>query len=562
MSFVVVFVGVLVALALGFTLPRALAVAVRPDTVYPLYGFRYGLHQLITRLTNVKLLTHLFGDSSYIVTYLKLLGYDLSRVEQTGSNFGTEVKHDTPYLSSVGRGTMVADGLSIINADVSSTSFRLSRVSIGAQNFLGNRIAYPAQGRTGDNCLLATKVLVPVDGKVRENVGLLGSPSFEIPRTVERDTRVNHPKGEASGSAGCGRRTATISDDRPRPARPLGVPVRRRMLAFGAGGLYRRWGWLVLAARRFSVVLFTTAYFVLVERAVAGFRQLRPRTCSIYEPYFWWHERYWKLVIPRCARPDVRGDAVQERLSRLLGVRLGKRVFDDGCFLPERTLVTIGDDVTLNAGSVLQSHSQEDGAFKSDRIMIGSGCTIGMGGFVHYGVTMSEDATLAADSFLMKGEDVPARTRWGGNPAEQLPLPPSVLPRHATRTLEAGRPLPRHANEIVGAGRTRPRHANPAVGAGPARAQHVNGYVRGYANGQVSGYADGHASGYAEGHASGYADGRRERLRRRIRGRTRERSGARSAHAARPVGCDRRPPARVGDGADQPEEIAMNGGAR
>ena len=42
-SFVVVFVGVLVLLALSFTLPRALAVAVRPDRVYPLYGFRYGL---------------------------------------------------------------------------------------------------------------------------------------------------------------------------------------------------------------------------------------------------------------------------------------------------------------------------------------------------------------------------------------------------------------------------------------------------------------------------------------------------------------------------------------
>ena len=56
---------------------------------------------------------------------------------------------------------MVADGLSIMNADYSSTSFRVSRASIGAHNFLGNDIAYPAQGRTGENCLLATKVLVP-----------------------------------------------------------------------------------------------------------------------------------------------------------------------------------------------------------------------------------------------------------------------------------------------------------------------------------------------------------------------------------------------------------------
>ena len=87
---------------------------------------------------------------------------------------------------------MVADGLSVLNAEYSSTSFRVSRVAIGARNFLGNHIAYPVGGRTGDNCLLATKVLVPLDGELREGVGLLGSPPFEIPRTVERDTRFDH----------------------------------------------------------------------------------------------------------------------------------------------------------------------------------------------------------------------------------------------------------------------------------------------------------------------------------------------------------------------------------
>ena len=92
---------------------------------------------------------------------------------------------------------MVADGLSIVNADSSSTSFRVSRVSIGANNFLGNRIIYPAQGRTGDNCLLATKVMVPIDGPSAQGVGLLGSPAFEIPRTVERDSRFDEHKDAA-----------------------------------------------------------------------------------------------------------------------------------------------------------------------------------------------------------------------------------------------------------------------------------------------------------------------------------------------------------------------------
>ena len=67
------------------------------------------------------------------------------------------------------------------------------------------------------------------------------------------------------------------------------------------------------------------------------------------------------------------GTPFKNLVWRLLGVRIGRRVFDDGCALPERTLVTIGDDCTLNAGTVIQCHSQEDGAFKSDRITIGDG---------------------------------------------------------------------------------------------------------------------------------------------------------------------------------------------
>ena len=58
---------------------------------------------------------------------------------------------------------------------------------MGAQNYVGNDIHYPPDAKTGKNCLLATKVMIPIDGAIRENVGLLGSPCFEIPRMVDRD---------------------------------------------------------------------------------------------------------------------------------------------------------------------------------------------------------------------------------------------------------------------------------------------------------------------------------------------------------------------------------------
>lgn len=43
---------------------------------------------------------------------------------------------------------------------------------------------------------------------------------------------------------------------------------------------------------------------------------------------------------------------------------------------------------------------------------------------MHYGVTIHDEAVLEADSFLMKGSDVPAGSRYGGNPAHEVQVAP------------------------------------------------------------------------------------------------------------------------------------------
>ena len=423
-SLVLFFGGLIFALVYVMTVPRILNLAVRPDKVYPLYGFHYALHRAIARRTNVKALTNLFGDSSYILTYLRSLGYRFWRPIQTGSNFGQMVKHDNPYLSSIGRGTMVADGLSIINADFSSTSFCVSQVTIGPHNFLGNSIAYPAQGKTGANCLLATKVLVPIDGEVRENVGLLGSPSFEIPRTVERDGSFDHL------IAGDGLRKRLAAKNRHNII-TMALHLFVRWLFFFAvtlvagavADLYASLGASVIAMANVVILLFGIVYWILVDRLVTLFLPVRPLFCSIYDRRFWRHERFWKVPAGPGVIQIFNGTPFKTLFWRLLGVRIGRRVFDDGLWVTERTLVVIGDDCTFNAGGGIQSHSQEDGAFKSDITTIGAGVTLGVGAFVHYGVTIGDGAVLAPDSFLMKGEEIPPQEYWGGNPAREMSVP-------------------------------------------------------------------------------------------------------------------------------------------
>jgi len=401
------------------TVPRLLTRLLSPGKTYPLYGVHFTVQRLLSRWSNFQAFHLLFGDSALITGYLRLLGYRLGKVEQTGSNFGTTFRHEVPALSEIGAGTMVSDGLSMMNADFSSTAFRVVPVTVGPRNFLGNDLVWPPGARTGDNCLIATKAMLPLAGPVREGVGLLGSPSFEIPRSVLRDKRFDELSAE------------------PERHRRVAAKTRHNLVTMALHLLVRftlvcwlfavallpvtsqGWaGWADSAGLITADLAVMVALFVVADRAVTGFRPLRPRFCSIYQLPFWRHERYWKVSSVTFMHM-FDGTPFKPLFWRLLGARMGRRVFDDGCAISERSLVSVGDGATLNMAALLQSHSLEDGAFKSDRITIGRDCTIGTGAFVHYAVTMAEGSLLEADSFAMKGSDIRPGARWLGNPATE-----------------------------------------------------------------------------------------------------------------------------------------------
>ena len=403
-----------------YILPRTLGRLIREDRVYRLFGLRYIIYQIVSAGSNSRALNHVFGDSAYIVHFLRLVGYRMPDLVQTGANFGLEQKHDFPHLCEIGTGTIVSDGLSMINARFSNTAFRVSKVTIGPRNYLGNNIFYPAGSATGENVLLATKVAVPLDGEPRHDLGLLGSPCFEIPRTVLRDRQFDHLK---SGPEFEWRlRRKAISN-----AAGILLFVTTRWLfayfmlvAIGAALTWFRYvEYLIIPGFAVTLPAAAAAWFMFVERASLSFERLQPRFCSMYDEYYWRHERYWKHnASVFIAMFD--GTPLKGWMWRWLGVHVGRMLFDDGCTIPERSLVEIGHYCTLNRTSILQGHSQEDGTFKCDRIRLGDRVTIGCNAFVHYGTVIGDGACVEADSFLMKGEVVPEGTVWRGNPAQPL----------------------------------------------------------------------------------------------------------------------------------------------
>jgi non-ribosomal peptide synthetase-like protein len=411
--------GTLLGLLAMITLPRVLQSMIRPGRTYRLYGLHYVAASLIMGLSNSKFFMTIFGDSSAAVGYARALGYHLDQVEQTGSNFGTEIYHDSALLTSVGRGTMLSDGLSIVNSDWSSTSFKMSRIAIGERNFMGNNIVLPADAKIGRNVLLGTRVMVPIDGPIRENVGLLGSPPIEIPRSVTRDHQFDHLKTPEELPR---RLRAKLRHNIASMATFMMFTWARfaamAVLLAGAAGLYHRWGHAAIAVGFVAMLLSNILIAAFAERAVMGFHRLIPRFVSMYDPYFWRHERLWKVLAT--ASPIFAGTPFRALNWRLFGVRVGKRLFDDGAAIPEKTLVTLGDDVVLNTGAVIQCHSLEEGTFKSDHTVLGDGVVLADGAFVHYGVSMGEGTILGVNAFLMKGEQTTPHTEWAGNPATEL----------------------------------------------------------------------------------------------------------------------------------------------
>jgi non-ribosomal peptide synthetase-like protein len=265
---------------------------------------------------------------------------------------------------------------------------------------------------------LGTKTMVPIDGSVRENVGLLGSPSFEIPRKVNRDRDMNASFDEQTRLARLRQKnsynffTALIY----LASQWVAVFVTF-VLGQAAFANFDRFGIFAFLAAIVAIIAINMAFFIVLERASMGFKPLKPKLASIYDPYFWSHERYWKLTAFQLLAMFA-GTPLRGMLLRAMGMKVGAKLFDCSLGIPERSLVEVGDYANLNEGCVLQAHSLEEGVFKSDYIRLGNRCSVGPGGLVHYGVSTGDDVVLDADSFLMKGEILDSCTGWCGNPAK------------------------------------------------------------------------------------------------------------------------------------------------
>jgi non-ribosomal peptide synthetase-like protein len=422
-SLVLTLVGVLTGLLYIGIVPRILNRFIEPGRTYVLYGFHYYIHLMIVRTSNSRYFNNLFGDSSYIVNYMQYIGWNLNRIIQTGSNFGSDQRHDNPFLVDIGTGTMVSGGLKVINETMSNSSFKVEKVKVGDHNYLGNYVRIPADAKIGVNVLVGTKMLLPIDGPVRENTGLLGSPSFEIPRAVSRDLQMSKLDPETTERQLAKKFRYNVMSSTLFLLNNWFLSFLLSLFSVFALMYFTRFGMASLLVAAPIAFVVSLAWMWFVERASLKFGTLKPQVVRVLDEYYWFHERHKLVSLLHFLEGTVAGTPFKNIVTRLQGVRVGKRVFDDGFQCNEYTLITIGDHCNLNVEGLIQPHTLEEAVFKSDYVKIGNGCTLGVACNIHYGVTFGDFVVLEPNSFVMKGEIADADATWRGNPARSIGRP-------------------------------------------------------------------------------------------------------------------------------------------
>lgn len=334
-----------------------------------------------------------------------------------GARIGKDVEASTvlmlPGLTTVGEGAFLADDTLIGSYELGRGWLRVERAKVGKLAFLGNS-GMIAPGRAVPKRGLVA-VLSGAPERAKPGTSWLGSPPEPLRRTAgDADTtRTFDPPTRL--------RVARVLVELCRLAAVVvgfgvGVGV---LLVLGEVAHARGLGTaallspvVVLGAAAVAAAVAVVAKWVLVGRVGAGEHPL-------WSGFIWRNEladAFLEVVAVPWLGPATVGSPAMNVWLRLLGAHIGRGVWCETYWLPEADLVALGDGVTVNRGCVLQTHLFHDRVMSIDSVRLADGASIGPHGVILPAAALGTTASVGPASLVLRGESIPAGSRWTGNP--------------------------------------------------------------------------------------------------------------------------------------------------
>ncbi|MGW5387592.1 Pls/PosA family non-ribosomal peptide synthetase [Nocardia sp. NPDC003963] len=334
-----------------------------------------------------------------------------------GAKVGKRVEASTvlllPKFTTVADGAFLADDTMVASYELGGGWLHIGEAKVGKRAFLGNSgMAAPGR-RVPKNGLVAVLSAAPT--KAKAGSSWLGSPPVRLRRAAgnaDTDRTFDPPLRLRifRGAFETCRLAAVVVTF----AIGVGVLLTLARLAdrFGYPAAALLSGVVLMIAGAVACASAVTAKWVLIGRIRAGEHPLWSS--------FVWRNEVSDAFVETVAAPwfarAATGTPVLNLWLRALGAKIGTGVWCESYWLPEADLVTLGDGATVERGCVVQTHLFHDRIMAMDTVTLEPGATLGPHCVALPAATLGAAATVGPASLVMRGDTVPASTRWWGNP--------------------------------------------------------------------------------------------------------------------------------------------------
>ncbi|MDP9047104.1 MAG: phosphopantetheine-binding protein, partial [Bacteroidota bacterium] len=399
-------------------LSRLLQRGIKPGK-YSIYSMFYVRKWFADQLMSLSLIVmHPIYATVYVAGFFRLLGARIGK--NTEISTASSVTHP---LLQIGDGAFVADAVTLGEADIRAQQLILSQTTIGNNSFVGNSALIPQGYHLFDNMLIGVLSTPPDPDQMaaHEAKDWFGSPAIALPRRQE-----SHPfPPELTINPNKRRKTARGIVEFIRIILPESAIICFSILfiAYGHDLLVEEPLWKVILYFPFYYLFFmgVPAFLLTVLLKWVFIGKYKAKQRPMWNWSVWRSEAitstYEALSIPFLLE-YMQGTPWLPFVMRLLGVKIGKRVWMNTTDITEFDMVTICDDAALNADCGPQTHLFEDRVMKVGHVKIGARSSIGAGTIILYDSELGDDTHIEALSLVMKGERLAPGTDWTGSPVK------------------------------------------------------------------------------------------------------------------------------------------------
>ena len=361
--------------------------------------------------SSITLLFPLYA-STFTRPWYRLMGIKVGR--------GTELSVSTGLnpLVSFGELAQGTDDIGFCTTRSRGGWTEVAPITVGNRSFLGPGSILRGNTALKDDSLLGVMTLSPEDPAA--GTSWLGVPALELPRQPE----------EADASR------TTAPPRRLRIAR--GVMDLLRLLGPNAVTLYvevleitvlawlcMQYGvWVAAVAAPFVLLgggIVCTAFTVAMKWILIGRyrRSVHPLWCG-----FVWRDEMMNAAQEQLADEKLLrltiGTPIMSLYLRAMGSRIGRGVWCETTAVTEYDMIDLGNGAAVNRGACLMTHLFHDRLLRIGPTHLDAGATLGPTAVVLPDTRVGAGTSILAHSVVLRGEELPAGTRWHGTPVTAI----------------------------------------------------------------------------------------------------------------------------------------------